>query len=411
MRNRIETRISPWRPWVACALVLTIFLWPLPATLAPAASSQPATAIRWGDAIELTQVNVGAPYAQVLDPQGHISLAYLAPNGINNQALEYAVFTLTGTAIQQPRILAPSVDQNTIPYLVYDSAGALHCAWIISTNSGFAVQQETVSAPHARVETLYQSTGVIEGLNVGADAQGRTFFTWLDQRSNVENLAYEVLRGNEPLGPSRQLTHVSQVDELFAPQVAVYPDGMMAVTVLISNSGGATWQLDVYHFGPDGTPAGAPLVLAQQLIPSQSNELVGPPPPSPIEGIRDNPLAVQLDAQQRLHIVWAMYLQLSEATLVRSGNALSTVVLMTTLNIATFLVLEATMDYLGFGIYDRPTLGNILYNQNGDAIDALLFGGIWWWSAFPGIFLMLAVLSINFIGDGLSDALNVRGGR
>jgi peptide/nickel transport system permease protein len=72
--------------------------------------------------------------------------------------------------------------------------------------------------------------------------------------------------------------------------------------------------------------------------------------------------------------------------------------------VASFAVVEAAIDFLGAGVaYPDASWGNILSNaQNA-------FGsGNWWWPTFPGVFLVLTVLSINFIGDGLGDALDVR---
>jgi|GEM_PF-4836242 peptide/nickel transport system permease protein len=91
-------------------------------------------------------------------------------------------------------------------------------------------------------------------------------------------------------------------------------------------------------------------------------------------------------------------------------NALSPVIVITTLNIATFLVVEATIDYLGFGVTVPPTAtgGSIMQGPFGNAQDALLLGN-WWWGASSGLFLMLTVLAIGFVGDELRDALGVHG--
>lgn len=97
-------------------------------------------------------------------------------------------------------------------------------------------------------------------------------------------------------------------------------------------------------------------------------------------------------------------------------NALSIIIVITTLNIAICLVLEATLDFLGLGIAFPPTTSwgsimNVLpttITGGGNAQDELLTGN-WWWGTFPGLFLMITVLAVNFIGDGLRDALDVRG--
>jgi len=292
-------------------LALVVLLWLIPGTLALAASSQPSGAIKWGNAVELVQVALSSPYAQVLDAQGDLHLAYVTPLPGNNEALNYVVVTLSGKIVQKPRVLVPSADQISDPRLIYDSTGALHCAWIIGTNNGFLAQEVTVSDPRSRVVTLYQTTGVLESLSAGADAHGRIFFTWLDQRSGVENVAFVAMRGDTLLGVSQQITHVSS--QLFAPQTVVYPDGVMAVTVLDLVGYSGLWRLEVRYFAPDGAAEGQPLVIARGLRPPVGNV-------TQQVLFLQNPLAVQLDGQQRLHIVWATLLDLGEATVVRSGN-------------------------------------------------------------------------------------------
>jgi peptide/nickel transport system permease protein len=85
-------------------------------------------------------------------------------------------------------------------------------------------------------------------------------------------------------------------------------------------------------------------------------------------------------------------------------NALSPVIVSTTLLVAGFITAEAAIDFLGVGI-KSPTVswGLALANSQG------YFGqGNWWWAFFPGMFLLITTLSINFLGDGLRDALDVR---
>lgn len=85
-------------------------------------------------------------------------------------------------------------------------------------------------------------------------------------------------------------------------------------------------------------------------------------------------------------------------------NALSPVIVTTTLGVAGYIIFEAALDFLGVGI--RPpavSWGLALANAED------YFGvGNWWWAFFPGAFILLTVLSINFLGDGLRDALDVR---
>jgi len=85
-------------------------------------------------------------------------------------------------------------------------------------------------------------------------------------------------------------------------------------------------------------------------------------------------------------------------------NALSPIIVAATLSIAAFITAEAFVSFVGYGIDPMtPTLGNIL-NGAQEAINA----GNWWWAVFPGAAIVLIVLGINFMGDGLQDALDPR---
>jgi len=85
-------------------------------------------------------------------------------------------------------------------------------------------------------------------------------------------------------------------------------------------------------------------------------------------------------------------------------NALSPVIVSTTLAVAGFIVAEAAIDFLGVGIrWPSVSWGLALSNSQN------YFGvGNWWWTVFPGLFILITVLAINFMGDGLRDALDVR---
>jgi peptide/nickel transport system permease protein len=84
-------------------------------------------------------------------------------------------------------------------------------------------------------------------------------------------------------------------------------------------------------------------------------------------------------------------------------NALGPVIVAGTIDVAAAIIAESTLSFLGLGFPpDIPTWGRILY----DAKDYLDFAPHW--AMFPGAAIFLAVLSINFIGDGLRDALDPR---
>jgi ABC-type dipeptide/oligopeptide/nickel transport system permease subunit len=85
-------------------------------------------------------------------------------------------------------------------------------------------------------------------------------------------------------------------------------------------------------------------------------------------------------------------------------NALGPVIVAMTLLMAANIVLESFVSFLNFGISETQiSWGNALSN----AQSALVLGN-WWWAFFPGIAIALTVIAINFIGDGLRDALDPR---
>jgi peptide/nickel transport system permease protein len=85
-------------------------------------------------------------------------------------------------------------------------------------------------------------------------------------------------------------------------------------------------------------------------------------------------------------------------------NAVSPIVVVASLLIAANIISEAFVSFLGFGINPTtPTWGNILTNAL-----AFIPVGNWWWPFFPGMAIVLTVLAVNFIGDGLRDALDPR---
>lgn len=77
-----------------------------------------------------------------------------------------------------------------------------------------------------------------------------------------------------------------------------------------------------------------------------------------------------------------------------------------TLLVPQSILFEAALSYLGLGLPpDEPSLGEILSET------AQLYDVAWWITVFPGVILILLVLSFNLLGDGLSDALDVRSDR
>jgi len=85
-------------------------------------------------------------------------------------------------------------------------------------------------------------------------------------------------------------------------------------------------------------------------------------------------------------------------------NALGTVVVNITFQVADAILAVAALGFLGFGLnYPRVSWGDML----SDGINFLLDG--YWWLIYPvGIALVLVVMAANFVGDGLRDAVDVR---
>lgn len=84
-------------------------------------------------------------------------------------------------------------------------------------------------------------------------------------------------------------------------------------------------------------------------------------------------------------------------------NVISTIIVQGTLIFATMIVIESALSYLGFGVPQAtPSWGNMLSSANEPDV---LQGKPWIWMP-PAIIITLTILSINFIGEGLKDAMN-----
>ncbi|KRE09551.1 peptide ABC transporter permease [Bosea sp. Root381] len=84
-------------------------------------------------------------------------------------------------------------------------------------------------------------------------------------------------------------------------------------------------------------------------------------------------------------------------------NALGPVIVASTIEVSSAIIAESTLSFLGLGFPpDIPTWGRLLFDAK-DHLDSAPH-----WALFPGAAIFLTVLSINFIGDGLRDALDPR---
>jgi len=83
-------------------------------------------------------------------------------------------------------------------------------------------------------------------------------------------------------------------------------------------------------------------------------------------------------------------------------NVMGPVLVIGTIHIATAIITEATLSFLGVGVpATRPSLGTLIRIGN-----EFLYSGEWWITVFPGLALVVLVLSVNLLGDWLRDALN-----
>jgi len=83
-------------------------------------------------------------------------------------------------------------------------------------------------------------------------------------------------------------------------------------------------------------------------------------------------------------------------------NVTGPVLVIATIHVATAIITEATLSFLGVGVPPtQPSLGTLIRIGND-----FLISGEWWITVFPGVALVVLVLSVNLLGDWLRDALN-----
>ena len=83
-------------------------------------------------------------------------------------------------------------------------------------------------------------------------------------------------------------------------------------------------------------------------------------------------------------------------------NVAGQIIVVVTILVAAAILIESSLSFLGFGVQNPDvSLGSLISGS-----DTALQGGRWWLFYFPGIFIILICLSVNFIGDGLRDAFD-----
>ena len=113
--------------------------------------------------------------------------------------------------------------------------------------------------------------------------------------------------------------------------------------------------------------------------------------------------------RQQEFVEAAISLGLSPATVIRRHlvpNALGPIIVYTTLTIPNVMLLEAFLSFLGLGIQPPQTSWGLLISYGAETMEEYP-----WLLIFPGLALALTLFALNFLGDGLRDALDVRGAK
>ncbi|MCM2533694.1 ABC transporter permease [Neobacillus pocheonensis] len=118
-----------------------------------------------------------------------------------------------------------------------------------------------------------------------------------------------------------------------------------------------------------------------------------------------------LSEKENEYIIAAISIGCSPAKVIMKHllpNVLSTIIVQATITFATMIVAESGLSFLGFGVpQEVPSWGNML--SSASEPDVLQFK--WWIWIPPALIITITILSINFIGEGLKDALNPKSRR
>jgi oligopeptide transport system permease protein len=113
--------------------------------------------------------------------------------------------------------------------------------------------------------------------------------------------------------------------------------------------------------------------------------------------------------RQQEFIEAAISLGLPTAAIIRRHlipNALGPIIVYTTLTIPSVMLWEAFLSFLGLGVQPPETSWGLLISYGAESMEEYP-----WLLVFPGLALTLTLFSLNFLGDGLRDALDVRGAK
>ena len=113
--------------------------------------------------------------------------------------------------------------------------------------------------------------------------------------------------------------------------------------------------------------------------------------------------------RQQEFVEAAISLGLPTAAIIRRyliPNALGPIIVYTTLTIPSVMLLEAFLSFLGLGVQPPETSWGLLISYGAESMEEYP-----WLLLFPGLALTMTLFSLNFLGDGLRDALDVRGAK
>jgi peptide/nickel transport system permease protein len=158
--------------------------------------------------------------------------------------------------------------------------------------------------------------------------------------------------------------------------IALLVDGVARVALPASSHDDIAIPVLIFSIGISGWVQYARTVRGSTLV-EKSKEYV-----QAARVIGRHPLAIML-----LHVL---------------PNVMGPVLVIATIHVATAIITEATLSFLGVGVPPtRPSLGTLIRIGN-----EFLLSGEWWITVFPGVALVILVLSVNLLGDWLRDALN-----
>jgi peptide/nickel transport system permease protein len=84
-------------------------------------------------------------------------------------------------------------------------------------------------------------------------------------------------------------------------------------------------------------------------------------------------------------------------------GTINTIVVLATLRVGQLIMAEATLSFLGAGIPSPIPAWGLMVSEGRDYISTA-----WWTALFPGVFIFLLVMSLNFIGDWFRDRIDPR---